>query len=41
MIYLKEGFGVKGGPKTGDFTNNFSTYTFTPQNIYTGLCKRF
>jgi hypothetical protein len=25
--------------RQGDFTNNFSIYTYTPQNIYWGLCK--
>jgi hypothetical protein len=29
-------FRVKGGPKTGDFTNNFSIYTYVPQNILHG-----
>ncbi len=28
---------VKGGSTTGDFTNNFSFYSYTAQNIYTGL----
>ncbi len=26
-------------PKEGDFANNFSIYTYTSQNIYTGPCK--
>jgi hypothetical protein len=42
---MKEGFGVKGGPKTGagDFTNNFTIYIYTymPQNIYTGCVSVF
>jgi hypothetical protein len=30
---LKEGFGVKGrAQREGDFTNNFSIYTYMPQN---------
>jgi hypothetical protein len=31
--------GWKEAQRQGDFTNNCSTYTYTPQNIYTGLCK--
>jgi hypothetical protein len=35
---------VKGGPKTGDFTNNFSIFTYKSQNIYTGsvsVCDKY
>jgi hypothetical protein len=35
----KKGLGWKEAQRQGDFTNNFSIYTYTPQNIYTGLCK--
>jgi len=38
-IPLKEGFGWKEAQRQGDFSNNFSIYTYTSQNIYTGLCK--
>jgi hypothetical protein len=29
---------VKGGPRQGDFTNNFSLTLTCPQNIYTSKC---
>jgi hypothetical protein len=30
---------VNEAQRQGDFTNNFSIYTYSPQNIYKGLCK--
>jgi hypothetical protein len=36
---VKKGFGLKEAQSQGDFTNNFSIYTYTTQNIYTGPCK--
>jgi hypothetical protein len=35
----KKGLGWKEAQRQGDFTNNFSIYTYTSQNIYMGLCK--
>jgi hypothetical protein len=32
----KKGLGWKEGQRQGDFTNNFSNYTYMPQNIYMG-----
>jgi hypothetical protein len=43
--YLLYGYPSKKGlrwnkvQRQGDFTNNFSIYTYTSQNIYTGPCK--
>jgi hypothetical protein len=39
MYTLEKRVWVKGTQSQGDFTNNFSIYTYTPQNIYTGPCK--
>jgi len=37
---LKEGFEGERRPKEkGEFTNNFRTYIYTPQNMYIGPCK--
>jgi hypothetical protein len=33
----EKGFVWKEAQRQGDFTNNFSIYTDTAQNIYTGL----
>ncbi len=38
-IPQKKGFGWKEAQRQGDFTINFSIYTYTPQNIFTGPCK--
>jgi hypothetical protein len=35
-----KGLGWKEAQRQGDFTNNFSIYTYMPQNIYTGPGKR-
>ncbi len=35
----KKGLGWKEAQRQGDFMNNFSTYTYVPQNIYTRSCK--
>jgi hypothetical protein len=36
-----KGLGWKEAQRQGDFTNNFSIYTYTPQNIYKGLGNLF
>jgi hypothetical protein len=33
----KKGLGWKEAQRQGDFTSNFSIYTYMPQNIYTDL----
>jgi hypothetical protein len=35
----EEGFGWKEAQREGDFTNNFSIYTYMPKNIYMGPLK--
>ncbi len=35
----EEGFGWKEAQRQGDFTNNFSIYTYMPKNIYMGPLK--
>ncbi len=34
----KNGLGWKEAQRQGDFTDNFSIYTYTPQNIHPGSC---
>ncbi len=35
----KKGLGWEEAQRHGDFTNNFSIYTYMPQNIFMGPCK--
>jgi hypothetical protein len=35
----KKGLGWKEAQRQGDFTNNFSIYTYMPQNIYIGRVR--